>query len=268
MTSSIVTLTRLAKGEKQHPTEEANYSRFVTKLKLKVVSWGISRKDEEVEVLRRCHRQLILKSASWTKYCLRPWMLFRPPLVSISDTNVKCTIKCKTLLSLRERVAVLVQSDSLRWPFGGTGFVGPFGRIPNFLNVRYIWNKHNVQCRASQWQQGIKKWNSFRGALWEPGGLSREYVLRIPSPSEHAGGLSREICPPYPPACRKRRVNGAVCRNHRVVPCRCRTGTLKNPAKCLWRWEPDRRYNFCNPPAHLCRHIYDWNIVACDVKHQ
>ena len=78
------------------------------------------------------------------------------------------------------------------------------------------------------------------------------------------------MCPPYPQRDRKRRLNGAVCRNHRikrVVPCRCRTGTLKNPTKCLWRWEPDRRYNFFfNPPAHLCRHIYDWNIVNCDVK--
>ena len=62
------------------------------------------------------------------------------------------------------------------------------------------------------------------------GGLSREYVLRIP-------------------ACRKMRLNGAVCRNHRikrVVPCRCRTGTLNNPTKCLWRI-----------PAHLCRQIFD-----------
>ena len=83
------------------------------------------------------------------------------------------------------------------------------------------------------------------------GGLSQEYVLRIPSVSSKAtnwGGLSES---PY----------------KRVVPCRCRTGTLKNPAKCLWRWEPDRRYNFFfSPSAHLCRHIYDWNIVNCDVK--
>ena len=38
------------------------------------------------------------------------------------------------------------------------------------------------------------------------------------------------------PACRKGRLNGAVCRNHRinrVVPCLCWTGTLKNPARCL-----------------------------------
>ena len=59
-----------------------------------------------------------------------------------------------------------------------------------------------------------------------------------------------------------------MCRNHRIkrmVPCRCRTGTLKKPAKCLWRWEPDRRSNFFSPPAHLCRHIYNWNIVRCVV---
>ena len=43
----------------------------------------------------------------------------------------------------------------------------------------------------------------------------------------------------------------------------------KDPTKCLWRWESDRRYNFFfSPPAHLCRHIYNWNIVACDAKHQ
>ena len=45
------------------------------------------------------------------------------------------------------------------------------------------------------------------------------------------------------------------------------TVILKNLAKCLWRREPDRRYNF-GPPAHLCHHMCDWNIVACDVKHQ
>ena len=59
------------------------------------------------------------------------------------------------------------------------------------------------------------------------------------------------------PACRKRRLIGAVCRNLRIkrlVPCRCRAGTLKNSAKCLWRWEPDRSYNyfFFSPSAHLC----------------
>ena len=36
-----------------------------------------------------------------------------------------------------------------------------------------------------------------------------------------------------------------------------RTGTLKNPTKCLWRWEPDRRsYFFFSPPAHLCAVTY------------
>ena len=29
--------------------------------------------------------------------------------------------------------------------------------------------------------------------------------------------------------------------------------TLKNPAKCLWRLEPDRRCYFFSPPAHMCR---------------
>ena len=34
-------------------------------------------------------------------------------------------------------------------------------------------------------------------------------------------------------------------------------GALKNATKCLWRWQPDRRYNFFNPAAHLCHHIYN-----------
>ena len=54
-----------------------------------------------------------------------------------------------------------------------------------------------------------------------------------------------------------------------VVPCQCKMGTLKNPTKCLWRWEPNRRNNFfVSLPAHLCRHTCNWNIVACDVEHQ
>ena len=48
------------------------------------------------------------------------------------------------------------------------------------------------------------------------------------------------------------------------------TDTLKNPTKCLWRWDPDRRSNFFfSLPAHLCAVtyiVYDWNIVDCDVK--
>ena len=43
----------------------------------------------------------------------------------------------------------------------------------------------------------------------------------------------------------------------------------KNHTKCLWHWEPDRRYNFFfSPPAHLCAVTHNWNIIACDVKHQ
>ena len=72
------------------------------------------------------------------------------------------------------------------------------------------------------------------------------------------------------PACRKRRLIGAVCRNHRLKKgwsrVGARTGTFKNPTKCLWRWEPDRTSNFFSPPAHLCAVTYYWNIVNCDVK--
>ena len=39
------------------------------------------------------------------------------------------------------------------------------------------------------------------------------------------------------------------------------TVILKNPAKCPWRWEPDRRNYFFGPPAHLCRHM--WLKYGC-----
>ena len=54
------------------------------------------------------------------------------------------------------------------------------------------------------------------------------FILRISLgtlyPPWGPGGLSRECAPPYPQRDRKRRLNGAVCRNHRIkrlVPCRC-----------------------------------------------
>ena len=41
----------------------------------------------------------------------------------------------------------------------------------------------------------------------------------------------------------------------RLVPCRCLDGHDKE-LKCLWRWEPDRRFNFFNPPTHMCAATY------------
>ena len=44
------------------------------------------------------------------------------------------------------------------------------------------------------------------------------------TPPMRAWGVKSRMCPPYPQRDRKRRLNGAMCRNHRikrVVPCRC-----------------------------------------------
>ena len=57
------------------------------------------------------------------------------------------------------------------------------------------------------------------------------------------------------------RMKWAVSLNNRikrVAPCH----TLKNPTKCLWRWEPDRRSNCLLQSA--C--TFMWNIVDCDFK--
>ena len=75
-----------------------------------------------------------------------------------------------------------------------------------------------------------------------------------------ARGVKSRMCPPYPRRDRKRRLNGAVCRNHRikrVVPCRCLDGHVKEPYEMSKAWEPDRRSNFFfSPPAHLCAVTY------------
>ena len=79
-------------------------------------------------------------------------------------------------------------------------------------------------------------------ALWGPGGLSRECVLRIPSVSLKATNWGDVSESPYKEGWSR---VGAW------------TGTLKNPVKSLWRWEPDRRSNyFFSPTAHLCAVTY------------
>ena len=89
--------------------------------------------------------------------------------------------------------------------------------------------------------------------------LSNNMRSNSPDPREGPGVKSR-MCPPYPQRDRKRRLNGAVCRNHRikrVVPCRCLDGHVKEPCETSMAWEPDRRFNFFfNPPAHLCAVTY------------
>ena len=72
----------------------------------------------------------------------------------------------------------------------------------------------------------ILTWTSPEHAEWLSI-LSKQHKM-IFSPSNfspmRAWGVKSRMCPPYPQRDRKRRLNGAVCRNHRikrVVPCRC-----------------------------------------------
>ena len=94
-----------------------------------------------------------------------------------------------------------------------------------FYNVRftYVLCTVNVRCTFC----------CVQGPPWGPGG----WVENVSSVS---------------PACRKRRLIGAVCRNHRIkrlVPCRCLDGHVKEP----YEMSMARRSNyFFSPPAHLC----------------
>ena len=72
-------------------------------------------------------------------------------------------------------------------------------------------------------------------------------------------GAKSRMCLPYP----KRIVKGDSMGRFlgmTILKCWPRvgafTGTFKNPAKWLWRWEPDRRSNFFSPPVHLCTVAY------------
>ena len=42
----------------------------------------------------------------------------------------------------------------------------------------------------------------------------------------------------------------------RGIPCRCLDGHVKEPYEMSMAWEPDRRFNFFNRPAHLCAVTY------------
>ena len=98
---------------------------------------------------------------------------------------------------------------------------------------------------------------------WGPWG----FKMRVDPPyrPREGPGVKSRMCPPYPQHDRKRRLNGAVLKspykNGGPVSVLGRARYKKNPTKCLWRWEPDRRSNFFfsppahfffSPPAHLC----------------
>ena len=92
---------------------------------------------------------------------------------------------------------------------GVGAFVIGLGQISSFLclhiqmhNLKFIFTDKYCHCL-------IKKMFLYSILIFPPWG---------------PGGLSRECAPPYPQRDRKRRLNGAVCRNHRIkrlVPCRC-----------------------------------------------
>ena len=42
----------------------------------------------------------------------------------------------------------------------------------------------------------------------------------------------------------------------KVARCRCLNGHVKEPYEMSMAWEPDRRFNFFSPPAHLCTVTY------------
>ena len=73
-------------------------------------------------------------------------------------------------------------------------------------------------------------------------------------------GVRSRMCPPYP----QRVVKGDLIGRFLGITVQkwwprvgAWTGTLKNPTKCLWRLEPDRRSNFFFiPPAHICAVTY------------
>ena len=98
-------------------------------------------------------------------------------------------------------------------PRGGGG--GGLGRCIRVASTHMITSSYFWKIKWVKWkfyEARLKKWNGSRMNLWEAIAPLR------------ARGVKSRMCPPYPQRDRKRRLNGAVCRNHRikrVVPCRC-----------------------------------------------
>ena len=81
----------------------------------------------------------------------------------------------------------------------------------------------NRLCNISDHPVTLKR-NSNVGKFVCISDRDKVFSVRDSSHPVRARGLSREYAPPYPQRDRKRRLNGAVCRNHRIkrlVPCRC-----------------------------------------------
>ena len=70
----------------------------------------------------------------------------------------------------------------------------------------------------------------------------------------------------------KRRLIGAMCRNHRIkrlVPCQCLDRHVKESYKMSMVLAPRPYVQLLllqSAFTSMCRHMYDWNIVNCDVK--
>ena len=85
-------------------------------------------------------------------------------------------------------------------------------------------------------------------------------------------GFKSRITSSVSPACRKRRLNGAMCRNHRnykkVVPCWCLDGHVKEPYEMSMALgaRPYVQLLLQSACTSMCRHMNDWNIVDCVVK--
>ena len=99
------------------------------------------------------------------------------------------------------------------------------------ISQSYMWRHIDVQAVWRSWdlRSGSQRHRYFAGFFNVP--VQAPTFLYGDSPVR-ARGVEPRMCPPCPQRDRKRRLNGAVCRNHcikRVVPCRCLDGHVKEP---------------------------------------
>ena len=91
-------------------------------------------------------------------------------------------------------------------------------------------------------------------------GLLKPYGVSSPV---RAQGVKSRMCPPYPLRDRKRRLIGAVCRNHRIkrlVLCRCLDGHVKEPCEmsmALGARPWVQQLLLQSACTSMCRHMYD-----------
>ena len=114
---------------------------------------------------------------------------------------------------------------SIHWPWSSSNktipniYTNSFSPYQNIFSIYNVPLLHFIVIPSQRQNDTSQVWRIYSYIV-----ITLSVCLSVKSTPVRARGLSRECAPLYPQRDRKRRLNGAVCRNHRIkrlVPCRC-----------------------------------------------